>query len=63
MEVDLFAPWILTHDVLPGEWTDHWWLCGVLYMYVVERTQWINGRLWYTSGVTYMCVGQASDSR
>ena len=21
MEVDLFAPWILTHDVLPGEWS------------------------------------------
>ena len=24
MEVDLFAPWILTHDVLPGEWADQW---------------------------------------
>ena len=22
MEIDLFAPWILTHDVLPGEQTE-----------------------------------------
>ena len=29
MEVDQFAPWILTHDVLPGEWSQNDMSCDV----------------------------------